>query len=435
MLEAHHYWKLFFPYGSGFEYLAYDTLALFFILAFFDFRRPKCFRNLDLVMLVTWVPLGDYECGDVARNALIAYLILFYFLVRFSFLMIHPHEEGMECRFSRGKILGAIAGLFLYTGFLIEVSPWPYARVGEPGYQMSDSGAAGMVGARVILSGRPVYGNTRELQEDLRKDRGWDTYGPGYYYLFLPFEAMFGSPEDPKRGYGLPARVLTLFLHGLCLVCLLGVGRRMGSTPGGPALVLAWSMLPYVFINVYWCSTGHLLPGALSLLAIWLFLQGPVAGGVGLGYLVASAFYPLFLVPIWAAVLRGRERLVFLGVTTITGLALWVPQLQQESGFQKFWEATVSFQEGYVGRPWSPWTHHPEMMPLRHFFSLLFLPVVGLATWQASRRGWRTWLPASCLVLVWMQLFKLHAPGRFQLWLFPFFLPVLLGGTPARRRG
>lgn len=434
MLESHHYWKLFFPYGAGFEFLFFDTLAVLFVLAFFDRERPSSARNLDLVMLVAWVPLGDYERGNVTSNALLAYLILYYFLGRFAWLVHAPLETSVTCHLDARGLKAASLGLLVYSLFLVGVSPWPYAQVGKKGHEISDSGAAGMAGARVILSGKPVYGNTQELQTSKGRNRGWDTYGPGYYYLFVPFEAMAGAGGDPKKGYGLSARWTTLALHLLCLACLFGIGSRMGGRDRGLAFVFAWSILPYVFINLYWCSTGHLLPGALSLLALWLFLRGPVAGGVGLGYLAASAFYPLFLLPIWAAALQGRARFRFVIVTFVTGLILWLPQLAQESGFQKFWEATFEFQEGYRGKPWSPWTHHPEMLPLRHFFSLMFLPVVGFLTYLVSRKGWKVWLPATCLVLVWMQLYKLHAPGRFQLWLFPFFLPLLLGGTPPEPR-
>lgn len=427
--------RLLFPYCSGFEFVWFDFLALIFIVCFFDFRNPRRLRNLDVVMIAIWVPLGDYEKGPLWLTTVLGYLPLFYFLPRLVLERYRTERDPGDpapIRFSPATLRNVTGVLFLYASILIFVSPYPYELKGEAPY-ISGSAAGGLAGARALLEHGIVYGNTNRLHQD-KIDWGWDTYGPAYYYTFLPFEALFPTPGHFKYSYGFPARLLTLLLHLLAILTFRQLGRRLGGASLGESLAFAWAIMPYTLISCYWSKTGDILPGALTVAALALYHASPFWGAIGLGYLSAATIFGVFYIPIWAAALPRPRALPFVGIVLATGAVLTVPQLMQSDGIGIFYRATVVWQEHYGDWPYSLWTQYPETKYMRAYFKLLFLPFVLLATWMARGSGFRGAVALSGAVAIWIQLFKLYVPGRYHLWYLPFLLLALIPGTAAKER-
>lgn len=422
-LEA---FRLLFPYSSGFEFLWFDFLGLIFVACFFDHRRALCLRNLDVLMITIWVPLGDYEKGPLRLTTILGYAPLFYFLPRLCLEVYRKRCDPVHVAFPPGLLRRVTVALFAYAAFLIFVSPFPYQLKGDAPF-ISGSAAGGLAGARAILDHGIVYGNTNRLHKD-DIDWGWDTYGPGYYYMFVPFEALFPTPGHFKYSYGFPARLLTLLLHLLAILTLRHLGRKLGDEALAEALGFAWAILPYTLITAYWSKTGDILPGALTVAALALYHASPFWGAIGLGYLSAATIFGVFYIPIWAAALP-RERIVrFTGVVLATGAVLTVPQWMQPDGLGIFYRATVVWQENYGDWPYSLWTQYPETKYMRAYFKMTFLPFVAFATWMARGTGFRGAVALSGAVAIWIQLFKLYVPGRYHLWYLPFLLLALLPG-------
>lgn len=417
--------RLFFPFSWGFEYVWFDTLACILAGCFIDFRNPWRLRNLDVLMLCAWVPLGDYEKGPLPVTTVLGYLPLFYFVPRLAWQAWRQGPDPCVINYSK-RVLATLTLLAVLYGVLLTlVCPLPYTMMGKR-YKLSDSAEGGMAGARSLLAGQIPYGHL---------ERGWDAYGPFYYYLYVPFEWLFPSQGEIHRGNGYSARALTITLNVMTTLAWVLLGRRIRSLHLGLALAFAWAISPYTLTSVYWSQTGHLIPGALTTFALLGLSTGLMAGALTLAALAAAAFYPVFFIPVWAAHLGGRRGLRFVLITCAAGLALWAPMLLQEDGLKKFFEPTLIFATTKNKTTWSPWHYHPQMVYLRSYFQLLFLPFVAFATWAARRSTYMLMVALTGAVVCFTQLFSLHAPGRYHLWMWPLIMPALLVGTaPAPTR-
>ncbi len=417
--------RYFFPYGTGLEFVWFDLLGLLVIGCFFDFKRPWRLRNLDLLMICCWVPLGDYEKGHLPLTVVLGYLPLFYFLPRLLHQVGRRAEE--PCVINYGpRALALLTGMaMLYGVGLSLVAPFPYASwKGADKLALSDSAVAGMLGAGALRNGAIPYGNLPDHRDD---------YGAAYYYSYLPFMFLEGDQSYFLHEYGAPARALAIVCQLAATLGLGLLGWRLKNAHYGLALAFAWACLPYSLTSVYWAQTGHLLTGALLLWSCLALSVSHLLGAAVLAWTSAAAFFPVFFIPAWAAASRGRNRVVFLGIVLGLGLALWLPMLDQPDGLRKFFDSTVYYYQMMNRGDWSPWVQHPMTLPVKSFFSWMFLPFVAWVSWQARGRGFVSLMALTGAIVVFTQFFSLHAPGRYQLWMMPFLLPVLLLGTNRTR--
>ncbi len=373
------------------------------------------------------MPLGDYERGDIELNSLLAYLPLLYLLPRLFYQAFRKEEDPFVANIAARPMLLMTAVLMGYSMFLTLTCPYPYnqPQVGKKKVRLSDSAAGGMAGARSLLNGVLPYGNLSHHR---------DTYGPTYYYTYLPFEAAYDrGNEHVKRGPGLPARQLTILLQLLAVLACYLLGRRLQGHLFGCSLALGWVLLPYSLYSAYWSQTGHLMPGVFMLLTFLALTWSPVIGAIAFAWTAAACFFPVFFLPVWWAYLKGNKRWLFLFISITLGLALWAPMLMQQAGLNKFLDSTILFNQSQNMGRWSPWYHHSGTRYIRAYFQLLFPLFAMAAFWIVRGKGYLTALSMTGVVVVGTQLFALHAPGRYHLWMLPILLPLfLLGSNRAR---
>ncbi len=411
-----------YPYnGPGGNFL-YDLLGILFVCAFFDFKHVRRLRNLDVVMLCAWVPLGYYESGNLAWTMVLGYLPLLYFLPRLLYQVWRKHEDPCVINFSSRALIVMTVVFFIALCVLCFAWPTPF-----PDEEQSDTAQSGMAGGRLLLQGKIPYGNLYY---------GWDSYPPTYYYVYALFEWIVSDPRPvtdharPFATYGLSARLLTCVLNLGCMIALVALGTRMRDRKLGYALAFAWAVLPYTYMSTTGSQTGHLMPGVFTVFALLALTIAPLAGAVMLAILTTVGFYPVFYIPVWAAHVRRRKAISFLLVVTAVGLALWLPMLFQEQGVQKFFEAVLQHD---ARQRFSPWDQHPWTDSVRAALTLALPAFVGFATWAAWRRpGFVRLLALTGTVVVWVQMIYRNAPGRYHLWMIPCLMPLLLfGGTRA----
>ncbi|MBI3892642.1 MAG: hypothetical protein HY303_14060 [Candidatus Wallbacteria bacterium] len=413
--------RYFVPFSSGWEFVWFDFLALLLIACFFDFKKPFRLRNLDLLMLCVWVPLGDYEKGTLRWTAVVGYWPLFYFLPRLLWQPSRRHEDPCVIHAGSTALATATLAALFYGALLTLICPLPYERYyGMHTLGLSASAIGGSQGAAAILKGQIPYGNL---------PKGWDCYGPAYYYCFAPFVALLSDLPGVGPQYHLPARALTILANFVAASALRALGQRLAGVQFGWALACFWSAIPYTLISCYWSQAGHLLVGALLAVAGLGLSCSTVRGGLALAWASAAAFFPVLLIPVWAARLAKRERVRFVALVVAAGMLLTLPMLCQSQGIWRLLDATLVFRQTRNVGPWSPWTHFPWTRPAMQFFQWMTLPVVAYCAWRARGRGYVSTLALAGAVVIYTQLYSLHAPGRYQLWMLPFLLPVLLLGS------
>lgn len=407
-----------YPFHGPAENSIYDLLGLLFILAFFDFKNLRCLRNLDVVMLCAWVPLGYYEFGNLAWTMVLGFLPLLYFLPRLIYQVWRKHEDPCIMNFSSRALIAMAIVFFVASCVLCFAWPTPF-----PDEDLSDTAQSGMAGGRMLLQGEVPYGNLYY---------GWDSYPPTYYYVYAIFEWLVHDPRPvtdharPFATYGLSARLLTCLLNLTCLLALVALGRRLKDRQFGYALAFGWAVLPYTFGSTTASQTGHIMPGVFTVFALLAYTIAPLAGAVAVAILATAGFYPLFYIPVWAASLKGRKALVFLLVAGVVGLALWLPMLLQKDGLKEFIDAVLQHDKP---QRFSPWVQHSWTAPLRTLLVVAFPVFVAFATWAAWRRpGFIPMLALSGAIVVWVQMTYRNAPGRYHLWMIPCLMPLLLLG-------
>ena len=438
--------ELLFPYHAWDRSLWFDLLALLWIGVFFDSTRPFSLRNLDLVMVAALAPLGDYELGPLQVTTILGWIPALYLALRLTVIAAGGAAYPLQPRVSSKTLEKlAVAGLF-YAMVLAVVAPYPFGKVGDPKWSLSESGLVGALGAREFLAGRLPY--ERPLGPPDRP-RVYAIYGPAYFATYLPAAALFGVREP--FGDAAPAvRATTLALLVLGFVGVHVLGASLGGRAGSSAAVFTWSVLPYVPHAAYWSWGGHLLPAVVT---VW-FLAALAArwwswAGILLGLAAGAALYPAVLLPIALVAVAVPHRFEFLsGFALALGLS-FAPLILSLDGLWSFVEEVRTYAvPGAMPDwryQWSPWGQFPSLWPARKALETAF-PVVLLGltalTW---RRGARpdagtgsalvTVVAACGAAVAAAQLFKVHAPGRMVLWIVPFVLAAACASPAADHPG
>jgi hypothetical protein len=230
------------------------------------------------------------------------------------------------------------------------------------------------------------------------------------------------------------ARLIAILAHLAVILGLTLVGKHVFGDPDvGFAMATLYMLLPCTAYDVG--KTNHVLPAALIVWAIWAYRR-PFVSGTLLGLACAMMFFPIFLLPLWAAFYGRRGGLRFgtaVGLTTAV-IVSCLMLLSVDS------QALVRALLGYV-----PWTELPFLATSRPIVgssgidsgfwdaakAAYSLPVlagylvmlVALTVWP-SRKSLSHVIPASAAIVIGTQ-FWYQQGGVYVLWYLPLLLLVI----------
>ncbi len=240
-------------------------LALLFFFGLFDFRRPRKWVHLDLLVLLSFgVSQFFFDRGDIGVSVPLVYPPLVYLLCRMLWIGFKGQRDGLNP--STPLTWLAIATMFL-IGFRVALN------VADSG--VIDVGYAGVIGADRAVHGEPLYG-----EGAFPSDNPFgDTYGPANSYAYVPFELAMpwdGDWDELAAGHG-----AAIFFDLATIVGLFFLGRRLRrpspddsdeeaaaakaeGTGLGVILAFAWCAYPYTTYALQSNSNDSLVAALLG---------------------------------------------------------------------------------------------------------------------------------------------------------------------------
>ncbi len=404
----------FGAYGKEANYWwIWGPMALVFALAFARPDKLYSLRNLDVLVLLSFlVSHGFFRAGISYEAVLLWYLPLVYLLVR-TLLMGFGIGERVEKTSSFPTwliVILTVAASALIIGLNI------YSRVIDVGY-------AGVAGADLILDGVAPYGN---MPADVGTG---DTYGPLNYLFYVPTVLMFGFSGEWDF---LPAaRAVTVFAYVLGALAMFYAGWKFSGARVGMALVLAWAVFPYTLYTTN-NNTNDILVASVTAVGLAL-ATSPVARGVAVTAGFAIKLYPLVLAPMWLLHDDVRKRPIVkfvLGGVAVVAASFWVLFLDGDvlGSLRGFYERTLAFQ-GERDTPWTIFTQIPQTEALQ---SPLIAAVILLGFLLAvfpRKRTVRRLAALSAALVIAFQLTTSYWFYPYVTWFQPFIFLALLPAT------
>ena len=433
------------------------ALCAAFLLGLADLRRPFSFRNLDLLVLLSFsISLRFFNGGDIFTSAPLAYPPLLYLLARMVWIGFRG-RPGVSGRPVWPVWVLAAATVFL-VGFRIGLN------VTQRKPNVIDVGYSGVIGAHRIVNGQSPYGHfplsdaklkacgEADSDGDVRdrvqtngrceaaNERG-DTYGPVAYLAYLPAYLLFGWGG---KWDSLPTAHATAIAFDLAALVLLGlVGLRFGGYRLGVTLAFAWASYPFTQY-VLSSNTNDAIPPALLLLG-FLFLVSAWARGASAALAGWTKFGSLLVVPLWSGYPRALEvRSVVrfaAGFVVASAAAFSILLLEPDvlHAARLFWDRTFGWQLGRDS-PFSIWgwgQYHAGGVPDLALVQKVVIALVGLGALALAfvprRRSPLTVAALTAAVLIGFQLTLTHWFYLYIPWFFPFVVVAVLAPRPARK--
>lgn len=391
-----------FPPGYEVGPATWFYLSLVLIIAvFFRFNRFWSLRNFDLGLLLA-APVGLLL---VRQSATAGLGFSWLFGVSGLFLIRLLADPLLRRRPHLGQNLNSQGSGFLCV-------------------------AAFALLAMQAINGGPSEGTARTLQQadDLVVGRdnpaveeAGATAGPVAPMLFATVGPLFKVQETA-------ARVMAVLAHLLVIVGLLFVGRNLfGDVQLGLAMATLYLLLPCTAYDVG--EVNHVLPSALTVWALVAYRR-PMVSGILLGLACGVMFFPVFLLPVWAAFYGRRGALRFgTALLLVAGVVLSVAALTSPGpdSFIRRTIGTIHLEEmlsfeaptGTLGF-WTSELRYYRIPVIVSFFVLL----IGMTLWP--RRKHLEHLTAySAAIIVATQFWYPVQGGVYLLWYLPLLLVVV----------
>jgi hypothetical protein len=420
-------------------------LSALFFFGLFDFRRPRKWVHLDLLVLLSFsVSHIFFNMANIGVSVPLVYPPLAYLLARMLWIGIRGPGEGIRPTAPLAWL--AIATCFL-LGFRIALNTADSGVI--------DVGYAGVIGADKVVHGEPLYG-LGTFPDD---NSFGDTYGPLNYYLYVPFELVFPWSGDWDD---LPAAHAAALFFDLATVALLFLlGRRLDRagpqpgreddrgderavsgwwTPTGVTLAFAWAAYPYTDYVLQSNANDSLV--AVLIAGALLVIGSPPARGA-LGALAGlTKFAPFALVPLLAAGPRAglasrdpatgdgplsarRVRaLVLFSLGLACGVAVLMLQTLLDPGIATFFDRTIASQ---VDRdsPFSVWGQVPSLDWLQLAVQIAAALLAVLVAFIPRRRTLPRIAALAAAVMIAVQLTADHWFYLYIVWFAPAALLAL----------
>jgi hypothetical protein len=421
-----------------------------FLLGLLDFRRLLSWRNLDLLVLLSFsVSLWFFNRGNVFASVPLVYPPLVYLLARCTWI----GARGSAGRVTRARSAWPAWVLLAATVFLAGF------RIGL-NYQDSnviDVGYAGVIGAQRIASGQSPY-NHFPVEEDLKACGGadaegeirdrvqtngrcesanpqGDTYGPVAYEAYLPgywIRGWSGKWDD------LPAvHITSVAFDVLALIGLFLVGRRFGGAWLSAALPFSWAAYPFTQY-VSSSNTNDAIMPVLLIFGFWL-VTSPWARGIFVALSGWTKFAALVVAPLWLTypgpVRRLRPSLAFVAgflVATIAAFSILLLEPSTVQAAKDFYHRTL---ENQIDResPFSLWDwrqYHgrglPDLQLLQRVLEGLLVVGAVVAAFVPRRKTPLQLAALTGALLIGFELVLTHWFYLYIPWFFPFVAYAVL---------
>ena len=213
----------------------------------------------------------------------------------------------------------------------------------------------------------------------------------------------------------------SLIVLGLILFCY----RNFDNLSVGVGTAAIYLMLPYTAMHTV--NVIHTLPAALVLWAAVCF-RIPWLAGLLIGLATGVAYYPLFLLPLWASFYWERGWKKFL-ISVVTGIVIcvigvsiltsvdsagFVAQLQSMFGF---WHPRMDDLQGIWALGWSSWWRLPILVA----FVALCFSFIGWPT----EKNLGTLISYTAAIMVAVQFWHALDGGLHMAWYLPLLLLVI----------
>jgi hypothetical protein len=385
------------------------------ISLFFQFTRPICLRNFDLLSLFLLAPAflllqeahallaAAQNAGETEGRALFA-------------------RGQREVVFAYGWLLVGSAYWFARTIFDLTLIRRPTVSPNLTTAGLACLGLALFVGQGSVavrrVADQPETAAVGQRPAPIEQVQDQAT---AVVQQAQMEPGRWGSPEDVRFWV---ERTLAMACHAAVVIGLLMIGlRHFQDRAAGIGMGTLYLLVPYTAFHIG--QLHHVWPTAFLVWALFCYRQ-PLTAGWLLGLAAGSALFPVLLFPLWAGFYSrrgvGRFGLAFLSAATvsvgITALILW---WDGHAGFGL--HAALSLPEW---QPWkvphteSVWTgaHWAYRMPI---FVLFVAFVIGVTIWP-NPKNLSHLIALSAAILIGVQFWHADRGGVYVLW----YLPLLL---------
>ena len=431
--------------------------SLLLIALYFKFSRMWSVRNLDLIGLMALSPgllMVNYghQNPDVGQGTEQAgYIWLFciggLFVIRLLLDSVMVRRPLLEPNLSVGGLsfLGVTLFVFLMTNVLVIPPELIDSPVETPPPVAAAGDKPAVAGERTTVAG-----------SDFAK------WGPGNPLVFRAFAHVWQHPpltgevkattpeptpkvEDHKPEEPLPpteatpteskptksapppfhtrVRVTAVATHFFIVLGLILIGYwHFDNIRTGIAAAVLYLLLPY---TAQWTGqVTHFLPAALLVWAIVMYRR-PLLSGILMGLVIGTAFYPIFLLPLWISFYaqRGWRRFVLgvlLGAAAQAGW-LWIQSVDSKEFVERLKQTfglmfpTMEHLEGFWGFQFIDPVYRVTVL------AAFAAVACSLALWP-SRKNLATLLSCSAVVLLGTQFWHAHRGGLYMAWDLPLML-------------
>jgi hypothetical protein len=403
-------------------------LSFLLILAvYFKFSRLWSVRNLDVLLLLSISP-GLLLVGDDLPPSVVSFGYVWLFAVS-ALLLVRVLYDGLITRRPRLEQNMNAAGmaflclstfLFLTVKLLTEAPPASAVESIRQANELMD-GVASPGGTRIAADA----GSKPEPSPETA------TAGPGTSLAAVSVAQLSKvvAPSDPSLGPSatdldvVTARLIAIFAHLAVIAGLTLVGRHIFGDPDlGFAMAALYMLLPCTAFDVG--KITHVLPAAFIVWAI-LAYRRPFISGILLGLACAMMFFPVFLLPLWAAY-YGRRGAVRFGVAVgLTAIVIVSSLALLSSDSQVFVRQLRPDLLQYLagGSTSGFWGKYEPAYRVPVFVTYAVM-LVALTIWPRQKSLAHV-ITHSAAIVIGTQFWYPEQGGVYVLWYLPLLLLVL----------
>ncbi len=227
----------------------------------------------------------------------------------------------------------------------------------------------------------------------------------------------------------LAPKILVILSHLAVITGLWFVGRNLfGDCNLGLAMATLYQLLPCTSYNVG--QVNHVLPSALI---IWAFVsyRKPVVAGILLGLACGTMFFPVALLPLWAAYYGRKGAWRFTGALCVVAVILLMTLAMTSIDHDSFIRKTIgtinvplmAIKNAQTGDGF--WHGADYLSVYRWPLMTLYMIMIIVMTIWPRRRNIEVLLAQSTAAIVGTQLWYTQNGGVYLLWYFPLMLMVI----------